>query len=160
VIPLAALFLLFAKSEGCIPAREAIKHVDENVCVAGKVFAVAESKRPGVYYLDFCGDTEDCSFTAIVFTRDIEPMGDLKQLEGTTVRVYGRITSSNDHAAMVITDQKQFSGFIAPPLSPPDEFDAENRGHASPGTSYLPKPKKGSRKKKKQKPVIPAAIPQ
>ena len=160
MIAAAALFLLFAKGDGCIPAREALKHVDENVCVAGKVFSVTQDERGRGSYLDFCDGSAGCSFTAIVLDRDSGNVAGLKQLEGKDVRVYGRISSSNDRAAMLITDEKQFSGFIAPPLTPPEEFDAENRGHSSPGISYVPKAKKASRKKKKQKPVIPADIPQ
>jgi hypothetical protein len=151
---LAALFPSFTLAS-CIPFDKARNHLDETQCVTGKVIRVQEGDR-GVHYLDFCEDYRLCSFTVVVFQHDLQKIGDIRQLAGKVVEIKGEIKDYDDRAEIVLESSKQLSGVLIR-LSPlPRNFDVEQRGHFSAGTSRPPH--KRSTRKKKGVPTLPADV--
>src|SRR5581483_7461273 len=78
-------------SGACLPFTEAPRHVGDSVCITGKVVEVSSSQRSGTHFLNFCDDYRDCPFTVVVFSRDLEKVGDVRWLEGKTIEVHGRV---------------------------------------------------------------------
>jgi hypothetical protein len=151
---LAALFPSFTLAS-CIPFDQARNHLDETQCVTGKVIRVQEGDR-GVHYLDFCEDYRLCSFTVVVFQHDLQKIGDIRQLADKVVEIKGEIKEYDDRAEIVLESSKQLSGVLIR-LSPlPRNFDVEQRGHFSAGTSRPPH--KRSTRKKKGVPTLPADV--
>src|SRR5687768_8626357 len=82
---LFAVFALTALTQAaCIPITKAKEHINDSVCVTGKVLKVAVSRRSGTHFLNFCEDYRDCPFSVVVFGRDLTSVGDVRWLEGKT----------------------------------------------------------------------------
>jgi hypothetical protein len=115
----------------CLAMEEAAKRVGDQACVTGKVVKVAESKG-GTFFLNFCEKYRECPFTVLVFPSDLKNVGDVRQLEGKTIEVFGRIQSWRGHGEIVLRDARQLKGEAAkiPPV--PKEYDAERKGKFSP----------------------------
>jgi DNA/RNA endonuclease YhcR with UshA esterase domain len=115
----------------CIPMQEAEKRIGDQACVAGKVVKVAQSKA-GTFFLNFCEKYRDCPFTVVVFPSNLKDVGDVRELEGKTIEIWGRITSWRGHAEIVLRDARQLKGEAAklPPV--PKEYDVERKGKFSP----------------------------
>ena len=140
---------------GCIPFDQARNHLDETQCVTGKVIRVQEGDR-GVHYLDFCEDYRLCSFTVVVFSHDLQKIGDIRQLAGKVIEIKGEIKDYDDRAEIVLESSRQLSNGPMR-LSPlPKSFDVEQRGHFSAGTSRAPRNR--SPRKKKGIPNLPADV--
>src|SRR4051794_34612272 len=88
----AVVVCLFASTAvaACIPFTEAAEHVGESVCVTGKVLKVVEGKN-GAWFLDLCEDYKTCPFTVVVFARDLRDVGDVRQLAGKDIQLFGKI---------------------------------------------------------------------
>ena len=158
-IPRILIALLFPplSNAACIPFDQARNHLDETQCVTGKVIRVQEGDR-GVHYLDFCEDYRLCTFTVVVFSHDLQRIGDIRQLAGKVVEIRGEVKEYDDRAEIVLENSKQLSkGLLR--LSPlPKSFDVEQRGHFSPGTSR--RPRISHARKKKGIPTLPANLPE
>ncbi len=115
----------------CIPFDQARDHVGESKCVTGKVVRV--EARAGAHFLDFCDDYRVCSFTALVFARDLRYVGDVRGLSGKTVELHGAIKEYDGRAEIIISRPAQLGadGGRIPPL--PKGFDVENKGRYSAG---------------------------
>jgi len=139
----------------CIPFDQARNHLDETQCVTGKVIRVQEGDQ-GVRYLDFCEDYRLCRFTVVIFQHDLAKIGDVRQLAGKVVEIRGEIKDYDDRAEIVLENSNQLNrGLLR--LSPlPKSFDAEQRGHFSPGTSRRPRSSRA--RKKKGIPTLPANL--
>ncbi|MBZ5569347.1 MAG: hypothetical protein LAN64_16040 [Acidobacteriia bacterium] len=120
----------------CIPMEEAEKRIGDQACVTGKVVKVAQSKA-GTFFLNFCEKYQDCPFTVVVFPSNLKDVGDVRELEGKMIEIWGRITIWRGHAEIVLRDAHQLKGEAAklPPV--PKEYDAERKGKFSP---KAPKP--------------------
>lgn len=139
----------------CLPFDQARNHLDETQCVTGKVIRVQAGER-GVHYLDFCEDYRLCSFSVVVFARDLQKIGDIRQLAGKVVEIKGEIKDYDDRAEIILESSKQLGQGIMR-LSPlPKSFDVEQRGHFSAGTSRPPGKRRTS--KKKGIPTLPADV--
>src|SRR5215469_9749324 len=103
---LAILFSAVAASAECIPFAEAQKKQGEPACISGKVMKVAKSQG-GNWFLDFCENYRQCPFTVVVFSVDAKRLGDLKQLEGQDVTIYGRIKEYKGKPEIVLRDKRQ-----------------------------------------------------
>lgn len=155
--PQLLIFLLLASLSlaSCIPFDQARNHLDETQCVTGKVIRVQEGDR-GVHYLDFCEDYRLCSFTVVVFQNDLQRIGDIRQLAGKVIEIKGEIKDYDDRAEIVLESSKQLSNGLVR-LSPlPRNFDVEQRGHFSAGTSRPARNR--STRKKKGIPTLPADV--
>jgi hypothetical protein len=68
----------------------------------------------------------------VVFPSNLKDVGDVRELEGKTIEIWGRITSWRGHAEIVLRDARQLKGEAAklPPV--PKEYDVERKGKFSP----------------------------
>ena len=116
--------------------EEAEKRIGDQACVTGKVVKVAQSKA-GTFFMNFCEKYQDCPFTVVVFPSNQKDVGDVRELEGKMIEIWGRITIWRGHAEIVLRDAHQLKGEAAklPPV--PKEYDAERKGKFSP---KAPKP--------------------
>ena len=136
----------------CIPFDQARNHLGETQCVTGKVIRVKEGNR-GVRFLDFCEDYRLCTFTVVVFPYDLKKIGDVRELAGKMIEIRGELKDYDDRAEIVLENLKQLSG-AAMHLSPlPKNFDVEQRGHFSAGSSR--RPRTSTTHKKKGTPTLP-----
>lgn len=117
----------------CVPFTKAGDHIGETTCVSGKVVGVSYSKS-GVFFLNFCQDYRGCSFSVVVFARDIRDVGDVRALEGKEIEIRGKIKSYKGQPEIILRDRSQLRGEVAklPPL--PKNFDVERKGNYSAGT--------------------------
>jgi hypothetical protein len=122
----------------CIPFIEALNHIGEAHCVAGRVFRVSRGSR-GVTYIDFREDHRTCAFSLLIFSRDLKSIGDVRQLAGRDVEIHGPVKGYDGHAEIIVQEYRQLAGDGAriPPL--PKNYDVEQRGHYSAGNIRRPK---------------------
>jgi hypothetical protein len=124
---LLAALLLFAPAafaEDCLTLDQVSQNVGKNVCVTAKVLKVYEA-RSGHTYFDFCEDFRDCPFTAVVFRGDKKNVGDLKQYEGKEIKIYGELKDYKGKPEIIISDRRQFSGFVSKRSRGRDGSDAD-----------------------------------
>jgi hypothetical protein len=131
VIVLLSSVVASSAAAACIPFTQAENRIGDQACVTGKVLKVAESKS-GTFFLNFCEKYRDCPFTVVVFPSNLKDVGDVRQLEGKTIEIFGKITTWRGHAEIVLRDTRQLKGEAAklPPV--PKEYDAERKGKFSP----------------------------
>jgi DNA/RNA endonuclease YhcR with UshA esterase domain len=148
MIVAALLFATSAFAADCISIEQAAKQVGSNACVTGKVLKVGRSKS-GTTFLDFCEDAKTCPFVVVIFARDLRDVGDVKQLEGKTVEISGKIEEYNGRAEIILKDVKQLHGETAniPPL--PKNYDVEKHGNFSATSNAPSSSSKASTTKKK-----------
>ena len=152
--PIATILALIASAAaGCVPFTEARKHVGDELCITGKVLKVASSPRSGTHFLNFCENYRDCPFTVVIFAKDLQKVGDVRQLEGHEIKVYGKVREYKGQAEIILNDVRQLKG--APTKLPklPKNYDAANRGKYSAGTL---KDAKGKHRREKRKPHGPS----
>jgi hypothetical protein len=146
-----ACFSTLCEAATCLPFTEAIHHIGETHCVSGKVLNVKEGTG-GVHYLDFCEDYRLCSFTVVIFPRDLKSVGDVRQLAGRTIEIHGPLKGYDGRAQIVLEEARQLSGDARiPPL--PKNYDVEKKGHYSAGNISRPKTRTTYKKK------VPATLP-
>ena len=121
------LFLSSLAAAECIPFTEAPQHVGESRCVTGKVVSIGES-RGGAQYLNFCDDYRKCAFSVVVFPSNLKDVGDVRQLEGKEIEIFGKITTWRGRTEIVLRDVRQLMGEAAkiPPV--PKTYDVEKKG--------------------------------
>jgi len=129
---LCLLIIPTAAFAACLPAEEAAKHVGETTCVHGRIVTVS-AQPGGTHVLEFCGESGQCGFSAVVFARDLPQVGDVRSLAGEEVDIQGKIRLYHGHPEVIVHDARQFKGEAAklPPI--PKSYDVANRGRVSPG---------------------------
>ena len=132
----------------CKPVTEAHKYVGDSVCITGKVLKVARSPRSGTHFLNFCDDYRNCPFTVVIFAKDLQRVGDVRQLEGKTIEIYGKVKDYKGQAEIILNDVRQLRGESAKLPKAPNEYDAANRGRFSAGSLHGA----SDRKKREKKP--------
>jgi DNA/RNA endonuclease YhcR with UshA esterase domain len=120
----------------CKPVTEAHKYVGDSVCITGKVLKVARSPRSGTHFLNFCDDYRNCPFTVVIFAKDLQRVGDVRQLEGKTIEIYGKVKDYKGQAEIILNDVRQLRGESANLPKVPKEYDAANRGRYSAGSLH------------------------
>lgn len=143
---LLALLLCPPSLAACIPHTQAREHIGETQCVSGKVIHVKAGNR-GVTFFDYCEDYRVCPFTVVIFPPRLKDIGDVRQLQGRVIEVYGLIKEYDGRAEIVLEHVRQLSGgaTVLPPL--PKNFDVEKKGRFSAGTLNHPKAKQTSTKR-------------
>jgi len=73
---------------------------------------------------------------------DLKSVGDVRQLQGRIVEIHGQVKEYDGRAEIILEEYRQLSGSTAriPPL--PKNYDVENKGRYSAGTS--PKSRKAT----------------
>jgi DNA/RNA endonuclease YhcR with UshA esterase domain len=99
----------------------------EQTCVTGKVLKVIQSKS-GSYRLNFCENSSQCPFAVEVFRRDLSRVGNVPELEGKTLEIYGRIQKWHGRAEIILRHASQLNGDLAGAPSLTKGFDVEKRG--------------------------------
>ena len=117
----------------CKPMTEARKYVGDSVCVTGKVVKVARSPRSGTHFLNFCDDYKNCPFTVVVFAKDLQRVGDIRQLEGKSIEIYGKVKDYKGQAEIILSDVRQLRGESGKLPKLPADYDVTNRGRYSAG---------------------------
>jgi hypothetical protein len=104
----------------CIPADQASKELNKDVCVAAHVYEVVELPG-GTRYLDVCApDTPDeqCRFTIVSLGEDRNEVGELRKYSDTDVTVRGVVRSMHGRAGIELSHTRQFYG--GPPKFKPN----------------------------------------
>jgi hypothetical protein len=138
---LAALFALAIAAPlaaECIPFDKAAERIGHDACVTGTVLKVAQG-RTGSFYLDFCKDYRECPFTVFVPKRSLHNVGDIRELAGKSIEIYGKVQRYANRAEIVLKDVRQLRGEAARIPPTPKTFDAERPGNFSAGDFKLPK---------------------
>jgi hypothetical protein len=140
----------------CISPNQAAKHIGETKCVSGKVTRI-EQDNDGAHYLEFCEDSKNCPFAAVIFPEDLRHIGDVRQLQGKFVEVHGDVKDYEGGTQIVVSDSWQLKGEASsiPPL--PKTYDVEKKGHYSAGVFSHPKTYPTT--KKRQTAKMPIIIP-
>ena len=123
------LVLLAANCFGaCLPISEAPNKLGSTVCVTGKVLTVQQSPSGAAWFINFCELRKGCPFSAVVFTKDLRDVGDVRLLAGRTIEVNGTVKEYKGVPEIIIRDARQLKGEAAklPPL--PKNFDVEKKG--------------------------------
>ena len=122
----------------CYPFSAANDHLGEVACIKGRVVKVVVSPA-GLHFLNFCEDYTKCSFTVVVFPRDLRDVGDVRALEGKDVEVNGKIRSYKGQFEIILRDISQLRGDAANIPNLPKGYDASRKGSFSAGTFKAPK---------------------
>lgn len=133
-----------AVPQDCLTPAQASKHVGKKGCVLGKVVRVEEGSN-GVTFLDFCADYRSCPFTVVVFRSDLQALGDVRQLQGRTIVIQGRIEEYDDRAEIVLSHPQQLGDGASHLTVLPKDYDVERQGHYSAGSFRPSKAKKPKR---------------
>lgn len=130
IAALISIALAASLSEGeCLSIEQTKNKTGARACVSAKVLKVVAGR--GVHFLDFCEDYTKCPFTVVVFDRDLRDVGDVRQLEGKTIEIHGKIVQYEGRSEIVLRDAAQLKGG-SPKLPPvPKSYDAERRGNFS-----------------------------
>jgi len=126
------LSLAVCASAACLPIEEAARHVGETACVHGKVLTVSAAPA-GTHLLHFCEEGRECGFSAVVFSKDLRQVGDVRTLQGKEVDIQGQIRLYKGYPEVIVRDSRQLKGEAAklPPI--PKNYDVAKQGKASPG---------------------------
>jgi hypothetical protein len=137
---LALLLLATNGLATCLPITEAPNKLGSTVCITGKVLAVQQSPSGAAWFLNFCEDYTKCPFSAVVFTKDLRDVGDVRMLAGKTIEVNGRVLEYKGVPEIIIRDARQLKGEAAklPPL--PKNFDVQNKGRYRAGKGKVHPP--------------------
>jgi hypothetical protein len=149
LVTVCALSAAAAAAAACVPFTDAKKSVGDEVCVTGKVVKVGQSSRSGTHFLNFCEDYRNCPFTVVIFAKDLQRVGDVRELEGKEIKIFGKVRDYKGQAEIILNDARQLKGekYKLPPL--PKNYDASTRGKYSAGTFDSGKPSKRKREKRK-----------
>ncbi len=100
---------LFAQDKpACVSIDKAKDLIGQQACVRGKVFHVRFT-RGGTALLQFC-EQRECPFSAVVFNRDLEKVGNVQMFEGKVLEVTGTVKEYNGTPEIVVKKRTQFSG--------------------------------------------------
>ena len=109
---LASACVLTAAPKPCVPADQAAKMLNKDVCVSAHVYDVVELPD-GTRFLDVCSpQTPDaqCRFTIVSLGQDREDVGELKQYRDQDVDIRGIVQPMHGRAGMVLSHVRQFRG--------------------------------------------------
>jgi hypothetical protein len=96
----------------CIPADEAAKLANKDVCVEAHIYDVVEM-ADGTRFLDVCSpDTPDakCPFTIVSLREDREQVGELRSYRNADVHIRGIVQSMSGRSGMLLSHTRQFHG--------------------------------------------------
>lgn len=124
----------WAGQKSCMPASEASKQINKDICVTAHVYDVVELPT-GTRFLDLCSplmSDEQCVFTIVSYQQDRMDVGDLARYRDADIEVRGRVEPMHGRAGMVLSHVRQFHG--GPPKFRPNPklvrgFTADE-GHA------------------------------
>jgi hypothetical protein len=130
LICLAACLPAYAAPRPCVPADQASKMLNKDICISAHVYDVVQLPD-GTRFLDICSpqtSDDDCRFTIISPWEDRDDVGELRKYRDLDVQVRGIVQPMHGRAGMVLSHARQFRG--GPPRFKPNPllargFDAE-----------------------------------
>jgi hypothetical protein len=145
----AILFCLTGLANAtCLSPQQAANRIGATTCVSAKVTQISQGPD-GVQYIDFCADHSTCAFSGVVFAKDLRDVGDIRTLPGKTVEVHGQIQEYEGRSEIIVHNARQLRGAGVSLPAVPKQYDVEQRGHFSAGSSRPPKKAKTPKKKRK-----------
>lgn len=118
-----------AEKPACVSVEKAKALIGQDACIVGTVHRIGFSDS-GTAFITFCEDYKNCSFTAVVFARDVDKTGNLQMFEGRELEVTGRVKDFHGTAEIVVKSRKQFSGeALSPSLGRPDANPRNGNWH-------------------------------
>ncbi len=85
---------------------QAPEHVGEKVTITGNVLKTYASKK-GATFIEFCSNTKNCPFSAIIFNSDIQKFGDLSGLKNNRIKLTGTLENYKGQTEMILSDPDQ-----------------------------------------------------
>jgi DNA/RNA endonuclease YhcR with UshA esterase domain len=140
-----------SEAQNCLAVADAHKYIGKTNCVIGTVVRVEEGNN-GATFLDFCADYHSCSFTVVVFRADMRSLGDVRQLQGRTITIKGRIEEYDERAEIILRNPQQLGDSAGKLTALPRDYDVERQGHYRVGT-FRPAKSKRTRRKNEDEPV-------
>ncbi len=95
-----------------MPASEAAKHLNKDVCVTAHVYDVVELPT-GTRFLDLCSpltSDEQCLFTIVSYQQDRMDVGDLVRYRDADIAIRGVIEPLQGRSGIVLSHMRQFHG--------------------------------------------------
>lgn len=120
ILVLCPVMAFAAKSKPCVPAEEASKLLDKDICISAHVYEVVELPS-GTRYLDVCTpDTPDeqCRFTIVSLFEDRDEVGELSKYRDMDVHIRGIVRPMHGRAGIELSHARQFYG--GPPKFKPN----------------------------------------
>lgn len=111
----------------------------------------------GNRYLRFCEDSASCSFSVVIFSDELQKVGDVSRLEGKTIEIRGEVKDYDGSAEIVLQKAAQLKGDPLRLTPLPKAFDVEERGHFSAGQSRASKKRATT---KKPSATLPIEVPE
>jgi hypothetical protein len=106
--------------KNCVPAEEANKFPNKDVCVSAHVYDVVQLPD-GTRFLDVCTPQtpdDQCRFTIVSLWEDREEVGELRRYRDADVQIRGIVQPMHGRAGMVLSHARQFRG--GPPKFKPN----------------------------------------
>ena len=120
LLALAASLSALAAPKPCVPADQASRLLNKDICVSAHIYDVVQLPD-GTRYLDVCTpQTPDdaCRFTIVSAWEDHDEVGELRKYRDMDVQVRGIVQSMHGRAGMVLSHARQFYG--GPPKFKPN----------------------------------------
>ena len=108
------------RQKACVPAEEAAKHLNRDVCVSAHVYDVV-GLPDGTRFLDVCApETPDdrCRFTIVSLWVDRADVGELRKYRDLDVEVRGIVRPMHGRVGVLLSHARQFYG--GPPKFKPN----------------------------------------
>jgi hypothetical protein len=109
-----------AAQKPCVPADEASKLLNKDVCVTAHVYDVVQLPD-GTRFLDVCTPLtpdEACRFTIMSLWEDHDEVGELRKYRDMDVQVRGIVQPMHGRSGMLLSHARQFYG--GPPKFKPN----------------------------------------
>ena len=110
----------FAAPKPCVPADQASRLLNKDVCVSAHIYDVVQLPD-GTRFLDVCPpQTPDaqCRFTIVSLWQDRDDVGELAKYRNQNVEIRGIVEPMHGRAGMVLSHVRQFNG--GPPKFKPN----------------------------------------
>jgi hypothetical protein len=109
---ISSLPALAAQPKPCVPADQASKMLNKDICVSAYIYDVVQLPD-GTRFLDVCSpktSDDDCRFTIISPWEDHDLVGELTKYRDMEVQVRGIVQPMHGRAGMVLSHARQFHG--------------------------------------------------
>jgi hypothetical protein len=101
-----------AAPKPCVPADQASKMLNKDVCVSAHIYDVVQLPD-GTRFLDVCSPQtpdDQCRFTIVSLPEDRGDVGALSQYRNQDVQIRGIVEPMHGRAGMVLSHVRQFNG--------------------------------------------------
>ena len=108
----APTLALAAKPRPCVPADQAAKMLNKDVCISAHIYDVVELPD-GTRFLDVCSPQtpdDQCRFTVVSLPEDRGEVGELKKYRDADVEIRGIVQPMHGRAGMILSHSRQFYG--------------------------------------------------